>query len=131
FIFFFSSRRRHTRLQGDWSSDVCSSDRRVTGALPRDPVRLLLLSLRNHGERVPAGLEQNQSAQEIPHGTSPEPLRIVLAPFYRDNPYDFRRSDRRVVPPESRRPSVGSAFGRRLLHGSTGPIRTKLPLAFP
>src|SRR5205807_4543899 len=26
FLFFFSSRRRHTRLQGDWSSDVCSSD---------------------------------------------------------------------------------------------------------
>src|SRR6266446_6160935 len=26
--FFFSSRRRHTRLQGDWSSDVCSSDLR-------------------------------------------------------------------------------------------------------
>src|SRR5256885_12692636 len=24
--FFISSRRRHTRLQGDWSSDVCSSD---------------------------------------------------------------------------------------------------------
>src|SRR5574337_1484711 len=24
--FFFSSRRRHTRLSGDWSSDVCSSD---------------------------------------------------------------------------------------------------------
>src|SRR5256885_1792381 len=30
-VFFFSSRRRHTRLQGDWSSDVCSSD------LPMDP----------------------------------------------------------------------------------------------
>src|SRR5256885_16060672 len=28
FFFFFSSRRRHTRLQGDWSSDVCSSDLR-------------------------------------------------------------------------------------------------------
>src|SRR5205807_3594270 len=27
--FFFSSRRRHTRLQGDWSSDVCSSDLEV------------------------------------------------------------------------------------------------------
>src|SRR5256885_7535858 len=26
YLFFFSSRRRHTRLQGDWSSDVCSSD---------------------------------------------------------------------------------------------------------
>src|SRR5258706_9854856 len=24
--FFFSSRRRHTRLVSDWSSDVCSSD---------------------------------------------------------------------------------------------------------
>src|SRR6267142_6158631 len=26
FNFFFSSRRRHTRLTCDWSSDVCSSD---------------------------------------------------------------------------------------------------------
>ena len=25
-MFFFSSRRRHTRLVRDWSSDVCSSD---------------------------------------------------------------------------------------------------------
>src|ERR1022692_2696109 len=25
-VFFFASRRRHTRLQGGWSSDVCSSD---------------------------------------------------------------------------------------------------------
>src|SRR5471032_3436882 len=26
FVFFFSSRRRHTRSLCDWSSDVCSSD---------------------------------------------------------------------------------------------------------
>src|SRR2546430_12430459 len=26
FAFFFSSRRRHTRFDCDWSSDVCSSD---------------------------------------------------------------------------------------------------------
>src|SRR6267154_3101016 len=26
YCFFFSSRRRHTRWTGDWSSDVCSSD---------------------------------------------------------------------------------------------------------
>src|SRR5438132_9273965 len=26
FLFFFSSRRRHTRSLCDWSSDVCSSD---------------------------------------------------------------------------------------------------------
>src|SRR5688572_31019361 len=31
FFFFFSSRRRHTRFDCDWSSDVCSSD------LPRVP----------------------------------------------------------------------------------------------
>src|SRR5256885_6518408 len=30
-VFFFSSRRRHTRLQGDWSSDVCSSDLSTAG----------------------------------------------------------------------------------------------------
>src|SRR5687768_18097199 len=26
FVFFFSSRRRHTRCSRDWSSDMCSSD---------------------------------------------------------------------------------------------------------
>src|SRR5437762_11614773 len=30
--FFFSSRRRHTRYIGDWSSDVCSSD--LIGGVP-------------------------------------------------------------------------------------------------
>src|SRR5256885_9641150 len=38
-FFFFSSRRRHTRLQGDWSSDVCSSDlvhRRIHTRGPRN-----------------------------------------------------------------------------------------------
>src|SRR5256885_2901013 len=33
YFFFFSSRRRHTRLQGDWSSDVCSSDLGVSNAI--------------------------------------------------------------------------------------------------
>src|SRR6266487_5276627 len=36
-FFFFSSRRRHTRWTGDWSSDVCSSDLLALGgpaALP-------------------------------------------------------------------------------------------------
>src|SRR2546430_673567 len=30
-FFFFSSRRRHTRFDCDWSSDVCSSDLGVHG----------------------------------------------------------------------------------------------------
>src|SRR6267378_4488557 len=33
-VFFFSSRRRHTRSLRDWSSDVCSSDLRGRGAVP-------------------------------------------------------------------------------------------------
>src|SRR5699024_12280703 len=28
-LFFFSSRRRHTRSKRDWSSDVCSSDLKI------------------------------------------------------------------------------------------------------
>src|SRR5688572_33213766 len=40
-FFFFSSRRRHTRFDCDWSSDVCSSDleiglRKSLGARRRD-----------------------------------------------------------------------------------------------
>src|SRR2546421_6074766 len=30
-FFFFSSRRRHTRSDRDWSSDVCSSDLTING----------------------------------------------------------------------------------------------------
>src|SRR5436305_14807357 len=33
-LFFFSSRRRHTRCGRDWSSDVCSSDLLAQGAKP-------------------------------------------------------------------------------------------------
>src|SRR5690606_39794694 len=33
-VFFFSSRRRHTRFSRDWSSDVCSSDLLETATLP-------------------------------------------------------------------------------------------------
>src|SRR5262249_59846510 len=33
-FFFFSSRRRHTRLVSDWSSDVCSSDLGPSAAGP-------------------------------------------------------------------------------------------------
>src|SRR5690606_40730026 len=39
-LFFFSSRRRHTRFSRDWSSDVCSSD--LTGAGLLDPVTTAL-----------------------------------------------------------------------------------------
>src|SRR5256885_6907975 len=40
-FFFFSSRRRHTRLQGDWSSDVCSSDLDRRAPFAIDPQRVV------------------------------------------------------------------------------------------
>src|SRR5437764_7737438 len=55
--FFFSSRRRHTRYIGDWSSDVCSSDLTfgwltfilialaLVGRLPRRAIGATLLVL--------------------------------------------------------------------------------------
>src|SRR5256885_15567593 len=49
-FFFFSSRRRHTRLQGDWSSDVCSSD--------------LFFEVKNAPTfQVPAGIPDPRKAQ--------------------------------------------------------------------
>src|SRR3712207_8354814 len=45
-MFFFSSRRRHTRYWRDWSSDVCSSDLAVHAALEPRPGRLELLGIR-------------------------------------------------------------------------------------
>src|SRR6267142_3222124 len=37
--FFFSSRRRHTRLTCDWSSDVCSSDLLSIRTAPLTPLK--------------------------------------------------------------------------------------------
>src|SRR5690242_20749117 len=64
FIFFFSSRRRHTRLTCDWSSDVCSSDlrdqdRRYRGgtALPAEPERMAAVGIE---------LQHARSLRELP-----------------------------------------------------------------
>src|SRR5207237_3233319 len=47
-IFFFSSRRRHTRFKCDWSSDVCSSD-----LFTRRSARLVLgVQSRDYGPRT-------------------------------------------------------------------------------
>src|SRR5256885_10997967 len=46
--FFFASRRRHTRLQGDWSSDVCSSDLIVGQNAAK---RAVAIALRNRWRR--------------------------------------------------------------------------------
>src|SRR2546426_3813186 len=70
-FFFFSSRRRHTRLQGDWSSDVCSSDLRVGGRQQlvgrADELRDLRRRERR-ADQVPLGEVAAQAAQQVPGG---------------------------------------------------------------
>src|SRR2546430_10739088 len=64
-FFFFSSRRRHTRFDCDWSSDVCSSD--LTSCL----------QVRTHHIRYAADLRK--APQRV--GTSPVLLKVVLESF--------------------------------------------------
>src|SRR5256885_7581153 len=72
-IFFFSSRRRHTRLQGDWSSDVCSSDLKQdtaglgAGALPgmRDIARHEGATARAADRDLVADQERDLALQDV------------------------------------------------------------------
>src|SRR5205807_5717568 len=53
--YVFSSRRRHTRLQGDWSSDVCSSDLEETQLAARRTAMM-------QGEKIAGDLRDAQDA---------------------------------------------------------------------
>src|SRR5207248_5008633 len=61
-FFFFSSRRRHTRSYGDWSSDVCSSD------LPLQPARDLALGIRAPFAQPLLELAHRRRHHEDQHG---------------------------------------------------------------
>src|SRR5256885_8819295 len=65
-FFFFSSRRRHTRLQGDWSSDVCSSDLRADG-VRRDRIR---------GQAAPALRGRQAPVSTLPLQIDGEAVRV-------------------------------------------------------
>src|SRR5262249_60035057 len=62
FLFFFSSRRRHTRLVSDWSSDVCSSD------LARSPIPEIA---RQPWVSMDHGLIVNSLQDEVTGGVKP------------------------------------------------------------
>src|SRR3989454_11584405 len=77
--FFFSSRRRHTRLQGDWSSDVCSSDL-VDGTYDYHDRRLLgAVHLWRSGQQilgVQAYLPLGLALEPVPRRQLPDTLSV-------------------------------------------------------
>src|SRR5437867_3740507 len=58
-VFFFSSRRRHTRSYGDWSSDVCSSDLQAG-----EPEPLALLTALEEYQDLPRVLDRGRELPE-------------------------------------------------------------------
>src|SRR2546428_7423141 len=82
--FFFSSRRRHTRSDRDWSSDVCSSDLTVTGSSvpcgPRSSRRIAPSGSRS------AGGTSGSSAPGAPVRSVATPRGVVSSPDMHDIP---------------------------------------------
>src|SRR2546430_15900016 len=74
FFFFFSSRRRHTRFDCDWSSDVCSSDS-CPGAGPwrRSPVCSVPSSALRRARISPVSGRAEAIAREAEWATASEP----------------------------------------------------------
>src|SRR5699024_12180495 len=97
-VFFFSSRRRHTRSKRDWSSDVCSSD------LPA-------------GGPCPAGVQRSNSCrQNAPRFTARPPTPCWTTPHrwtaWCRKPYSWSmRSEERRVGKEWR--TGGGPGGRK------------------
>src|SRR5205085_8375995 len=76
-IFFFSSRRRHTRFDCDWSSDVCSSDLLKTPLLHLDDSKAWSQWFDAAGVAAP----------ELPHGLTLNRASMLI---------DARSEERRV-----------------------------------
>src|SRR6266853_448274 len=123
FFFFFSSRRRHTRFDCDWSSDVCSSDLSaeygwLVDALREQPYRDAILD----GEIVALDEQGHPSFQLLQNrGSEPRPHLVYYAfdLLLRDG-YDLRG-----VPLERR---------KALLTSSLFPVpgdRVRIVEAFP
>src|SRR5256886_5835527 len=73
--FFFSSRRRHTRFDCDWSSDVCSSDLDVFTLIdPQSDGMLRLVAEAEQGSEHPlaAAIVEGAKARGVALNVSPE-----------------------------------------------------------
>src|SRR2546430_235614 len=74
YVFFFSSRRRHTRFDCDWSSDVCSSD-----LAPQPPVCPPSSALRWH---APPAADDPESPRAVKQLVSPCDFLPGTAPIF-------------------------------------------------
>src|SRR5207249_6317611 len=92
-IFFFSSRRRHTRSKRDWSSDVCSSDLNAWLRIGEDESVLVIVDRSEMGQGVTTALPM-LLAEELEADWSR--IRIEFAPA------DKARSEERRVGKECR-----------------------------
>src|SRR5687768_17783860 len=87
-MFFFSSRRRHTRCSRDWSSDVCSSDL----------------------EELPAGEQRRRSSDRVtaqPLASSPPQGALPGAPGTEGDPFQTGGSKWRWLASRSEERRVG------------------------
>src|SRR5207248_8307580 len=90
--FFFSSRRRHTRSYGDWSSDVCSSDLAIISSRCSRPYKKPL-RLAETKARINAGSSRTRSLCTM------MPLLTAITP---QSAYENERSEERRVGKEGR-----------------------------
>src|SRR5438270_13424690 len=63
-FFFFSSRRRHTRFDCDWSSDVCSSDLSAEGLRQLLADRKSFQASVSHGDVSAVALDSGNRSEE-------------------------------------------------------------------
>src|SRR5256886_5824943 len=84
-FFFFSSRRRHTRFDCDWSSDVCSSD-----------LSYVLLTMARHGYRKLEGELFTLKLHKNPPSVEMTDELLIPAEFLIEKPPPLRSEERRV-----------------------------------
>src|SRR5256886_7529385 len=76
YVFFFSSRRRHTRFDCDWSSDVCSSD-----LIGRPPLlHLPPPQVPVHDGALAQGLDPRFDLALVPHDDDVEVVGVDVLP---------------------------------------------------
>src|SRR6266702_5682989 len=140
-LFFFSSRRRHTRWPRDWSSDVCSSDLRASGwprlpwassgrvgpAHPAPPLGRALVLVQpapgaillrpRHGVAEALGADRAGRADNLGLALPNLPLWLALA-IRAEEEHDFLTAARRVILPAPVRPGHHGGLTTYLRHGS-------------